>query len=283
MDLPVLTPGQFDLIYNGFSRWPIAAMGAGFLYFILSRGQVAPAYRTALTVSALVVAIAFYHYLRIFDSWAAGYVLEGGMYVASGTPFNDAYRYVDWLLTVPLLLVEAVLVLRLKQGSGGMIARLSIAAVLMIATGYPGEVSSDTATRLIWGTISTIPFLYILYVLWVELGKSLAAQPEKVRVLVRNLRLLLLASWGVYPIAYLAPCPRLRRRRRGRRAPDRLHLGRHPRQAVLRRDDRVDRDREVARRRLVAGVGPLRRTGPRGPARLPSRRRRRSSRPRAPG
>ena len=204
MDLPVLTPGQFELVYNGFSL-AIAAMGAGFLYFVLSRGQVAPAYRTALTVSALVVAIAFYHYLRIFESWAAAYVLEAGAYVPTGAPFNDAYRYVDWLLTVPLLLTEAVLVLRLKKGAGGMIARLSAAAVLMIVTGYPGEVSSDTATRLIWGTISTIPFLYILYVLWVELGRSLGAQPEKVRVLVRNLRLLLLATWGVYPIAYLAP------------------------------------------------------------------------------
>jgi bacteriorhodopsin len=204
MDLPMLTPSQFDLVYNGFSL-AIAAMGAGFLYFILARGQVAPAYRTALTVSALVVAIAFYHYLRIFDSWAAAFVLEGGAYVASGRTFNDAYRYVDWLLTVPLLLTEAVLVLRLKQGAGGMIARLSLAAVLMIVTGYPGEVSSDTATRLIWGTISTIPFLYILYILWVELGKSLSTQPARVQVLVKNLRLLLLATWGVYPIAYLAP------------------------------------------------------------------------------
>ena len=204
MELPVLTPGQFDLVYNGFSL-AIAAMGAGFIYFVLSRGQVAPAYRTALTVSALVVAIALYHYLRIFDSWAASYVMEAGLYVPSGAAFNDAYRYVDWLLTVPLLLTEAVLVLRLKRGAGGMIARLSAAAVLMIVTGYPGEVTTDTATRLIWGTISTIPFLYILYVLWVELGKVLATQPEKVRVLVRNLRLLLLATWGVYPIAYLAP------------------------------------------------------------------------------
>ena len=204
MELPVLTPGQFELVYNGFSL-AIAAMGAGFIYFVLARGQVAPAYRTALTVSALVVAIAFYHYLRIFDGWAASFVLEGGLYVPSGTPFNDAYRYVDWLLTVPLLLAEAVLVLRLKHGAGGMIARLSAAAVLMIVTGYPGEVSSDTATRLLWGTISTIPFIYILYILWIELGRSLGTQPERVRILVRNLRLLLLATWGVYPIAYLAP------------------------------------------------------------------------------
>jgi bacteriorhodopsin len=204
MELPTLTPGQFELVYNGFSL-AIAAMGAGLLYFILARGQVAPAYRTALTVSSLVVAIALYHYLRIFESWAGAFVLVDGLYTPNGSPFNDAYRYVDWLLTVPLLLTEAVLVLRLKKGAGGMIARLSIAAVLMIVTGYPGEVSSDTATRLIWGTISSIPFVYILYVLWVELGAALAAQPERVRILVRNLRLLLLATWGVYPIAYLAP------------------------------------------------------------------------------
>ena len=213
MELPVLSIAQFDLVYNGFSL-AIAAMGAGLLYFVLSRGQVAPAYRTALTVSSLVVAIALYHYLRIFEGWAVAYDFdagvflptgEGGAYSPTGRPFNDAYRYVDWLLTVPLLLTEVVLVLRLKRGAAGMITRLSVAAVLMIVTGYPGEVSTDTATRLIWGTISTIPFLYILYVLWVELGRSLGAQPAKVQVLVRNLRLLLLASWGVYPIAYLAP------------------------------------------------------------------------------
>jgi bacteriorhodopsin len=204
VELPSLTLAQFSLVSNGFSL-AIAAMGAGFVYFILARGQVAPAYRTALTVSALVVAIAFYHYLRIYDSWGAAFILQGGMYVPSGFAFNDAYRYVDWLLTVPLLLTEAVLVLRLKSGSGSMIARLSIAAVLMIATGYPGEVATENGARLFWGTVSTIPFLYILYVLWVELGRSLTSQPPKVAVLVRNLRLLLLATWGVYPIAYLAP------------------------------------------------------------------------------
>jgi bacteriorhodopsin len=120
--------------------------------------------------------------------------------------FNDAYRYADWILTVPLLLVEAVAVLALASNvAAGMIGRLVIAAFLMIATGYPGEISSDTGTRLLWGTISTIPFIYIVYTLFVELGKSLATQPPRVQVLVRNLRLLLFMSWGFYPIAYLLP------------------------------------------------------------------------------
>lgn len=107
---------------------------------------------------------------------------------------------------MPLLLIEAVAVLALaKNVSSGIAARLGIAAVFMIALGYPGEISTDAAPRLLWGTLSTVPFLYILYVLWVELGKALSTQPAQVRVLVRNLRLLLLASWGSYPIAYLLP------------------------------------------------------------------------------
>ena len=56
-----------------------------------------------------------------------------------------------------------------------------------------------------WGVLSTIPFLYILYVLFVELGKSLDRQPEGVAATVGRLRLLLIASWGVYPISYLLP------------------------------------------------------------------------------
>ena len=109
-------------------------------------------------------------------------------------------------MTVPLLLVEAVSVLALARNiSAGLIGRLVVAAVVMIATGYPGEVSSDNTTRLIWGTISTIPFVYILFVLWSELSNSLERQPEYVKVLVRNLRLLLVFSWGFYPLAYLLP------------------------------------------------------------------------------
>ncbi len=86
-----------------------------------------------------------------------------------------------------------------------MLLRLAAAAVIMIATGYPGEIANSISTRLIWGTISTIPFVYILYVLWIELSKAIDRQPPEVQDLVKSLRWLLLLSWGVYPIAYLLP------------------------------------------------------------------------------
>ncbi len=200
-----LSAGQFGLVYQLLSI-AIACMGAAFIFFVLGKQNLSAKYQPAMLVSALVVAVACYHYVRIFESWKESYAFVDGVYKATGIPFNDAYRYADWVLTVPLLLVEAVAVLALASNiASGMIGRLVVAALAMIVLGYPGEVSTDTGTRLLWGTLSTIPFLYIIYTLFVELGKSLQSQPPRVQLLMGNLRLLLFGSWGFYPIAYLLP------------------------------------------------------------------------------
>ena len=199
-----LTVGQFSTVYNFFS-FAIAAMGASAIFFFVMRSSVLPRYQLALVVSGLVVSIAGYHYLRIFNSWEAAYTLQNGSYVASGIPFNDAYRYVDWLLTVPLLLLETVAILALPAlQSRSLIWKLVIASFFMIALGYPGEVG-DNAARFWWGLASTVPFVYILYVLWGELGQAASRQKPEVQVYSRNMKLLLLFSWGVYPIAYALP------------------------------------------------------------------------------
>jgi bacteriorhodopsin len=152
----------------------------------------------------MVTFIAGYHYLRIFDSFK--HASEGGKVLLDGSQdaFNEAYRYVDWLLTVPLLLVEVIAVLALaKEVSRSLIMRLVPASAAMIALGYPGEISSDQNTQVLYGVLSTLPFIYILYVLFVELGKSLERQPAGVAETIGRLRLLLIATWGVYPIAYI--------------------------------------------------------------------------------
>ena len=176
------------------------------VYTLVSQSRVLPKYRNALVMSSMVTFIAGYHYWRIFNSF--GEASEGMAVNISGEQgsFNEAYRYVDWLLTVPLLLVEVIAVLALaKEMAKSLITRLVPAAAAMIALGYPGEISNDKNTAILWGVLSTIPFLYILYVLFVELGKSLDRQPEGVAATVGRLRLLLIASWGVYPISYLLP------------------------------------------------------------------------------
>lgn len=209
--MPELSAGQFQLVYNVLSL-TIACMFASFVFFVLRRNDVAPRYRGAVVASALVVFIAGYHYYRIFGSWDAAFALNAAkkVYAPTGTPFNDAYRYVDWILTVPLLMVELVLVLALpKAATKSLIGKLVIAAFLMIALGYPGEVdrtsNSVMSSRGFWGLLSTIPFLYILVTLLGEVRKAIGSAKPEVGVLLRNAGLLTLLTWGFYPIAFMAP------------------------------------------------------------------------------
>lgn len=206
----ILSQGQYTTVYN-FLSLVIASQLFTAVFLLISLPRILPRYRQAITVAIIVCSIAAYHYFRIFDSFKDAFITKavGGMgnyHQAAGASFNEGYRYVDWLLTVPLLLVELVAVLALAHKvQRGLLLRLVPAAALMIALGYPGEISGDNGLRGLFGLLSTIPFAYILYVLFAQLTKSLVTQPPSVRKTLGRLRFLLLLSWGVYPIAYLLP------------------------------------------------------------------------------
>ncbi|MBC7563569.1 MAG: bacteriorhodopsin [Gemmatimonadaceae bacterium] len=199
-----MTVGQYSFVYNAFS-FAFATLAAATIFFWLGRSQVSAQYRTALTVTGMVTFIASYHYFRIFESWTAAYNIVDGTLVASGAVFNDAYRYVDWLLTVPLLLVELILVMGLsRQETISRGFRLGALAALMVALGYPGEVATEVGTRWAWGIASMIPFVWIVVELFGGLSKSIAAQPEDARGLVKTARWVTVLSWSFYPVVYFA-------------------------------------------------------------------------------
>lgn len=203
--MDMITNGQYALVYNAFS-FTIAVMGAATIFFFLSRSQVAAKYRTALTITGLVTLIACYHYFRIFNSWEAAYTVDQGVVKATGVAFNDAYRYVDWLLTVPLLLVELILVMGLTASeTASKSIRLGLLAALMVGLGYPGEISSDAGTRWIWWALAMIPFLFIVVELFFGLNKSIKDQPESARGLVSAARYVTVISWSFYPIVFILP------------------------------------------------------------------------------
>jgi bacteriorhodopsin len=207
---------QYQTVYNVLSL-ALASMLATFIFLLVVQGRVLPRYRQALVVSAMVCLIAAYHYYRIFNSFTGSYVavdegtaaagFDAMTYVlVNGEGFNEGYRYVDWLLTVPLLLFETIAVLALPRAvRKSMLLKLIPASVLMIVLGYPGEIAVDNVTKGVWGALSTIPFLYILYVLFVELSRAAKDQPKQVGKDLNGLRWLLLATWGVYPISYMIP------------------------------------------------------------------------------
>ena len=211
-----LSYSQYQTVYNVLS-FALASMLATFIFLLAIQGRVLPRYRQALVVSAMVCLIAAYHYYRIFNSFTEGYVaIDAGELAATadgmryalvnGEGFNEGYRYVDWLLTVPLLLFETVAVLALAPAvRKSLLLKLIPASALMIILGYPGELAADNGVKAVWGALSTIPFLYILWVLFVELNRAAKSQPNQVGKDLSGLRWLLLATWGVYPISYMFP------------------------------------------------------------------------------
>ncbi|MEY4499542.1 MAG: hypothetical protein RL319_530 [Actinomycetota bacterium] len=195
---------QHLAVYNMLSLG-IASMLFTSIFLWVARERVLAKYRLAVMVSATVTSIAAYHYFRMFDSFNEAYPV-GGTIQAGFDGYNVGYRYVDWFLTVPLLLVELVAVMGLaKAVQSSLLKRLVPAAALMIVLGYPGDMHTNlfNLPNSVWGLLSTIPFLYIMYVLFIEIGKSLKSQSPKVQKMLKSARLLLVATWGVYPITFI--------------------------------------------------------------------------------
>merc|ERR1712232_849041 len=134
------------------------------------------------------------HYIRIFNSWVDAYeypaargahtVGANGAYpdpVLTGVPFNDAYRYMDWLLTVPLLLMEIVLTMKLSpEESSSYCKTLGVTSAAMIAVGYPGEliVTGDLSFRWMCWFFSMMVFLTIVYTLLIGLADATAREED---------------------------------------------------------------------------------------------------------
>merc|ERR1712100_888886 len=176
-------------------------------------------YKSALVISGLVTFIAAYHYIRIFNSWVDAYhysagKVEGGALninapTLTGVPFNDAYRYMDWLLTVPLLLIEILLVMKLDEQTFGSKAwTLGLGSALMIASGYYGElvITGDLTPRWMCWCLSMCFFLYIVYELLVGLSNATNSESDPdIRGKISTAQVMTVISWCTYPIVYLFP------------------------------------------------------------------------------
>jgi len=127
----------------------------------------------------------------------------------TGKPFNDAYRYMDWLLTVPMLLIEIIFCMKLSDDEMGSLAwSLGTAAAAMIVLGYPGEliIEGDLGARWMWWGLAMIPFLYIVYQLLVGLQGAVAKESDpKVKTLLNYACWATVVSWCTYPVVYVLP------------------------------------------------------------------------------
>lgn len=201
----LLSVWQYDLIYNVLSM-SVAIFGAATLYFFLRIGELADSQKLAAIIAGLVTAIATYHYFRMHQNWGAAFSFTADGVERTEQPINLAYRYADWLATVPLLMIELVHSLNLKRDHMQSLAtKLAVLAVVMIAAGYPGEVSDSADTAMIWWIVSMIPFLVIAYILAFQFTPLINEQPEAVRGSINKARWLTFGIWWWYPVVYLFP------------------------------------------------------------------------------
>jgi len=203
------TYGEWSMVYNALS-FGIAGMGSATIFFWLMIHNVAKPFKPALAITGIVTFIATYHYFRIFNSWCDAFTVQydgklGDFAVtSSGQPFNDAYRYVDWFLTVPLLLIELILVMQLPAGeASGKMWTLGLSSALMVALGYPGEIQDGPGARLQWWAAAMVPFMYVVYELVVGLSEATQRQIPRVASITSSARYLTAFSWLTYPAVYM--------------------------------------------------------------------------------
>jgi len=211
MTMYAMTDTQFQTVYNILS-FALASMMATTIFLWMRLSSIEDEYRSALLISGLVTFIAAYHYMRIFNSWDSSYAyaLDKTDPQLTGQPFNDAYRYMDWLLTVPLLLMELVLVSGVpKEQKSDRCLKLGVAAALMIICGYPGELiteQSQLGQRWMYWGMSMVPFMYVVYNLLVDLQTaSENEKDDKVTGMLKNACWVTVLSWLTYPFVYVIP------------------------------------------------------------------------------
>jgi bacteriorhodopsin len=185
-----------------------AAQAAGLVYFLSTVRDLAPRYRIASVLGSIVMVSAFLLLLAQSLSWQNAFVFQNGVFVAGESLFSNGFRYLNWLIDVPMLLLQLVVVLGLAAAAARRLGVLFVGAgVAMIVLGYIGQFYETTnLTALwIWGAISTIFYIVLLYLAWTQIGKALPRMPEAAAGTMRTIRWIFVVFWTFYPIAYIIP------------------------------------------------------------------------------
>ena len=179
--------------FVGISFWVVSmGMIAATVFFFAERNTVAAAWRPSVSVAGLVTGVAFVHYMYMRGVW-----VETGE-----TP--TVYRYIDWLITVPLQIIEFYLILAaVRKVPTSMFWRLLVASLIMLVFGYLGEAGYISA--LFGFVVGVAAWIYILFELFSgEAGKAMKSSGNKaLKTAFSAMRMIVTIGWAIYPLGYL--------------------------------------------------------------------------------
>lgn len=189
-----------------------AVMLAGLLYFVLTLKTVRPRYRISSVLSVVVMVSAFLLLYKQANNWTSAFEFDqsrGKYFLAPGADlFNNGYRYLNWLIDVPMLLFQILFVVTLKKSKFSSIRnQFWFSGAAMIITGYIGQYYEVTNIRyfFIWGAISTVFFIHILILMNRVIKEGKEDVPQTAHRALNTIWILFLISWMLYPGAYLMP------------------------------------------------------------------------------
>lgn len=210
-----LTQGYSEMAYQMVAHvltLGYAVMLAALFYFILTMKSVAPKYRISSVLSVVVMVSAFLLLYAQAQNWTSSFVFDqeqGKYFLGSGADlFNNGYRYLNWLIDVPMLLFQILFVVSLTRSSFSSIRnQFWFSGAGMIITGYIGQFYEVTnfSAFMIWGAISTLFFIHILYLMNKVIKEGKEGIPVKAQKALQGIWVLFLFSWFLYPGAYLMP------------------------------------------------------------------------------
>jgi bacteriorhodopsin len=178
--------------YVGFTFFVgCMAMMAASAFFFLSLSQFDKKWRTSVLVSGLITFIAAVHYFYMKEYWAE---------IGESPTF---FRYVDWVLTVPLMCVEFYLILKVAGAKQSLLWKMILYSVIMLVTGYIGEVVYPESAAF-WGLISGLAYFLIVYEIWMgEASKLAKTAGGNVLAAHKILCWFVLVGWSIYPLGYM--------------------------------------------------------------------------------
>lgn len=178
--------------FVGISFWLISmALVASTAFFFLERDRVSAKWKTSLTVSGLVTLVAAVHYFYMRDVWVT----------TGNTP--TVFRYIDWLITVPLLMIEFYLILSaIAKVPSGVFWRLMVGTLVMLVGGYLGEAGYMAVMPAF--IIGMLGWAFILYEIFLGQASKINAEqaPHSVQSAFKTMRLIVTLGWAIYPLGY---------------------------------------------------------------------------------
>ncbi len=198
---------QFEIVLGVFTL-TAAVFAAVLVYSLATASTISPRYRLTAYLTGVVMVSATLELGLLALRWNNAFSWNGSVYELTGDLFSNGFRYMNWSIDVPVLLTQLLIV----AGITGLKFRkrwasFVIAGLAMIWTGYVGQFDEvdGGAQFWIWGAVSTVFYLWLLYVAWQTVRDAKVTAPPQVRRLFEAVWILFLVSWTIYPLGYLMP------------------------------------------------------------------------------